>query len=106
MVRQQTDGLDERDVVLGRVGSQQREPDRDSIAVGAVPHQPSPGLPHLLPIGAQRRDNDVVVAMDRDVDIAEGVDKFTRLRVRLAEMSVEDDSDIGPVEPLISRSPV
>ncbi|GIF42360.1 hypothetical protein Axi01nite_66710 [Actinoplanes xinjiangensis] len=70
-----------------------------------MPHQPPAGLPHALPVRAQRRGNDVVVAMDRDVDIVEGVDKSTRLRVMLAEVPVEDDSDIGPVEPWIPRTP-
>jgi hypothetical protein len=64
------------------------------------------GLPHSLAIRAQRRGNDVVVAMDRDVDTADSVDEFTRLRVRPAEVRVEDDSDIGPVEPLIPCPPV
>ncbi|GAA3774025.1 hypothetical protein GCM10022225_72140 [Plantactinospora mayteni] len=43
--------------------------------------------------------------MDRDVGIAEGVDKFTRQRVRLTEVPVEDDSDIGSVESSIPRTP-
>jgi hypothetical protein len=70
-----------------------------------VSHQPPAGLPYSLPIRAQRRGNDVVVAMDRDVDIAEGVDKLNRLRARLTEMPVEDDSDIGSVEPAVPRTP-
>jgi hypothetical protein len=98
--------LDQRNVALGRIGGQQRESDRGGIAIDAVPHQPSSGLPHSLPIRAQRRSNDVVVAMNRDVDIAERVDKFTRPRVRVTEVPVEDDSDIGPVKPLIPRTPV
>ncbi|GAA4975062.1 hypothetical protein GCM10025331_81860 [Actinoplanes utahensis] len=98
--------MDQRNVALGRIGGQQRESDRGGIAIGAVPHQPPAGLTHSLPICAQRSGNDVVVAMNRDVDIAEGADEFTRLRARAAEVLVEDDSDIGPVEPLISRPPV
>src|SRR4051812_28949175 len=105
MVRQQTDGLDERDVVLGPVSGQQRESDCGGIAVGAVPHQPPTGLPYSLPIRAQRRSNDVMVEMDRDADIAEGVDKLNRRRVRLTEMPVEDDSDIGSVEAAVPRTP-
>ncbi|MEV1155934.1 hypothetical protein AB0J27_11075 [Micromonospora chokoriensis] len=97
--------MDQRDVVLGPISGQQRESNRGGIAVVAVPHQPPAGLPHALPIRAQRRGNDVVVAIDRDVGIAEGVDKFTRLRVRLAGVLVEDDSDIGSVESSIRHSP-
>ncbi|GGN52057.1 hypothetical protein GCM10010109_92730 [Actinoplanes campanulatus] len=96
--------MDQWDVALGRISGQQREPDRSGIAIGAVPHQPPAGLPHTLPIRAQRRSNNVVVAMDGKVDIAEGIGKFTRLRVRLAEVPVEDDGDIGPVQSLIPRA--
>ncbi|GAB3854939.1 hypothetical protein GCM10029963_48750 [Micromonospora andamanensis] len=69
-----------------------------------MPHQPAAGPPHSLPIRAQRRGNDVFIAVDRDVHIAEGVDKLTRLRVGLTEVPVEDDSDIGTVEPPIPRT--
>ncbi|GIJ24528.1 hypothetical protein Vlu01_51520 [Micromonospora lutea] len=96
--------MDQWDVVFGCIGGQQRESDRDDIAVGAVPHQPSAGFSHSLPIRAQRRGNDVVIAMDRNVSIAEGVDKLTRPRVRLTEVLVEDGGDIRAVEPLILRT--
>ncbi|WP_157408468.1 hypothetical protein [Actinoplanes sp. N902-109] len=105
LVRQQTDGLDQRDVVPGAVGGQQRESDRGSVAVRAVPHQPPAGVPQTFPIRAQGRGNDVVVAMDRDMDVSKGVDKVVRLRVRPAEMPVENDSDIGPEQPVIPRPP-
>ncbi|BEL04484.1 hypothetical protein Q0Z83_026750 [Actinoplanes sichuanensis] len=96
--------MDQRDVLLGRISSQQRETDRDSTAIGAVPHQPSPGLPHSLPIRAQGSGNDVVVAVNRDMDTAEGIDDVTRLRVSPAEMRVQDDGYIGPVQPLIPHT--
>ncbi len=106
MVRQQADGLDQRDVFLGPIGGQQREPDRGGIAIDAVPHQPPAGVPHALPIRAQRRGNDVVIALDRDVDLAKGVDELTRRRIRPAEVFVEDDSGIGPMEAPIPYPPV
>lgn len=98
--------MDERDIFLGPIGGQQREPHRGGIAIDAVPHQPPTGLPHALPIRAQRRGGDVVVALDRDVDLAEGVDEFTRRRAGPAEVFVEDDSGIGPVEASIPYPPI
>jgi hypothetical protein len=70
-----------------------------------VPHQPPTGLPHALPIRSQRRGNNVLVALDRDVNIVEGVDKVTWLRVRLLEVPVEDDSGIGSVKSSIPHPP-
>jgi hypothetical protein len=71
-----------------------------------VPHQPPTGLPHALPIRAQRRGNNVLVALDRDLYLAKGVDEFTRRRVGLAEVIVEDDSDIDPIKASIPYPPV
>jgi hypothetical protein len=76
------------------------------MAIDAVPHQPPTGLPHALPIRAQRRGSNVVVGLDRDVDVAKGINEFTRRRAGPAEVFVEDDSDIGPVQASITYSPV
>ncbi len=96
MVRQQTDGLNQRDVALDRIGGQQRESDRGGVALGAVAYQPPAGLPHSLPIRAQRRGNDVVVVMDRNVDIAEGIDKVARLYAGVTEVPVEMTATSAP----------
>ncbi|WP_176738447.1 hypothetical protein [Micromonospora pallida] len=104
-VRQQTDGLDQRDVVLLPIGGEQRQPDSGRASISAVPHQPPPGLPHPLPVRTQRRCSDVLVVMDRDVDIMERANEFARRRIGLAEVHVEDGGHVGTLEPLIFPGP-
>ncbi|BCL12557.1 hypothetical protein GCM10017556_02960 [Micromonospora sagamiensis] len=66
-----------------------------------MPDQPPAGLPHPLPVRAQRRCGDVLVVMDRDVGVVERVHEFGRRRVGLAEVRVEDGGNVGTLEPLV-----
>jgi len=55
-----------------------------------VPDQPTAGSADLLPVRAQRRRGDVLVVMDRDVNVVEHVGEFAGRGLGPREMRVED----------------
>ncbi|GIH19349.1 hypothetical protein Raf01_75210 [Rugosimonospora africana] len=63
-----------------------------------MPYQPPAGLPHSLPVGPQCRGGDVLVAVDRYVDVVERVGEFAWWRIGLGEVPVEDGGDVGALE--------
>jgi hypothetical protein len=104
-VRQQSDGLDELDVFFGPVCGQQSQPDECRAPVRTVPDQPAPGVLNLFRVASQRGCGDVLVVVNRNVDIMKCTCQFCWLRPGSREVDIQDGGCFNAVATAIFRGP-
>lgn len=100
-VRQQPDRPNDRDVVLVRDAGEQGEPDGHRTTVSGVADQPAAGLldaPGIRPACSSR---DVLVRVDRHLDVVERLGEFGRDRGWSGEVAVKDGGGRSPFSPPI-----
>lgn len=100
-VRQQPNRLDQRDVLFRPIGDEQRQPHDGGAPIAAVAYEPSPGPLNTLCVRPQRCCGDVLVVMDRDVNVVEGINEFAGRCIGSGEVRVQDRGDIHADQPLI-----
>ena len=86
---------------LRPIGGEQRQPHDGGAPIAAVAYEPSPGLPHPLFVRPQRCGGDVLVVMDRDVDVLEGIGELAGRCIGSGEVRIQDRGDIHSDRPLI-----
>ncbi len=101
LMGQQSDRLDQRDVVGRSRGGQQGEPHGDRAAIGPLPDEPTPRPADAFRVRPHGRRGEVFVRVHRDVDVVERVGQLAGRCGGPCEVRVQDEcrvlADQGPV---------
>ncbi|MDQ1049105.1 hypothetical protein [Streptomyces sp. V4I2] len=99
---EQSDDLDQWNVVHRAHGSEQGQPDRDGGRIRRVPHQPPTDFP-CAAFPSHVGGDDVLDVVDRYVDVMEAVVQRTRHSLRIGEVLVENPGDIDSHQLAVAR---